>query len=187
MKKTLVVIFAAVVLWGISLSGCVTPPGPHPIQISYLYVEPASVDVLAGYAFTMAVYCDPGTSLKGWEMTVTYDPAILHVEWIKPGNFSQGFGSFFSSQYVIDNKNGTVTKLYEVLIGADPVCNVTADLVRIRFHAVGAGFTSISIRGGRVCNATAYVPSAVLHDAFVTVGPPPTFHGLLDTVQELNP
>lgn len=107
------------------------------------------------------------------------------MEWIKQGNFSQGFGSFFTGTYQIDNKNGTITDLYEVLIGADPVSNVSSILLDVRFYCKEQGFSGISIRNGRVCNATAYVPSTIRYDAFVSVGPAPTFTNLTEAIQGL--
>lgn len=125
-------------------SGC-TKPGGH------IRVESAS-GVAVGSDVTVAIRLENVSDLYGIEIDLTFDPAFLQVQDDKPGTVGVQIlpGDFpnpelyFVAQNIADNQAGSIAYAISLLRPA-PAANGSGALAFIRFRALTAGTTGVSI------------------------------------------
>ena len=126
-------------------SGC-TRPGGH-VRIS------SASDVAVGDEVVINVHLEHFTNLYGVEIEFRYNPALLEVQDDKPGTVGtqimpgdmpdpeQGF----VVQNAVDEGTGTIA--YAVaLLNPNPPASGSGVLARIRFKALAAGTSTISVK-----------------------------------------
>ena len=125
-------------------SGCTRSGGT-------LRIDSAS-NVQVGADVTIAINLENITNMYGMEITLAFNPAILQVQDDKPGTVGMQIqpgefpspDSYFIAQNAADNSAGTIA--YAVsLLSPSPAASGSGVVARIRFKALAAGTSTVSI------------------------------------------
>lgn len=77
-------------------------------------VTPENTAVLEGDNFTIDIYCTPHKPMVAYEFKIAFNPTIVNAQSVVRGNIFNEFITIFSPG-IIDNENGTIINIYEVL------------------------------------------------------------------------
>ena len=100
---------------------------------------PAIAPVPVGDAFTLNLIVEDITDLAGWQLHITFNPAVLKAVSVSEGNFlSKGGGGTFFQGGSINNTTGAITGLIAARTSVGGV-NGTGTLLLINFEAKAVG------------------------------------------------
>jgi len=118
----------------------------------------------------VGIYLLPTEPIKAWELKIVFNPEYIQVNNVAEGDFFKGYLTFFSPNVKIDNVNGTITNLYDLIMGLG---NVTTDgcLINITFTAIDSpSISSIEIQDAGITNETKYLPLTTYDGRILTQG-----------------
>jgi Cohesin domain/PEP-CTERM motif len=133
-------------------------------------IEPASNSVVAGSSFFLDVNITGVTDLFSFSFDLAYDPALLAVNEIVEGGFLQSAGTFFSAGD--PPAGGSVTNIFDVVLGAVSGVDGDGTLARINFTALAAGTSTVSLSNLFMLDSTISGISASTLDGSVTASVP---------------
>jgi len=117
-----------------------TPSVTPPVETSgVLYLEPANLTLTPSQDFTVELKATSITNLKGYSVTLSYDPTLISLQEVTEGPFLSAKGKTFfytkedESTILIDN----------VLLGTDLSISGEGALATLSFTCLKAGSTSI--------------------------------------------
>ena len=139
-------------------------PGDTNISIS-----PSSQTVETSETFVIDVYCEPGESIKGFELEISFNPSFVKAISVSEGSIFEGYSNFFNSG-IIDNSAGIITSIYGLIVGEGTItepgtfCSITfssksnGGTSSISFNKIGEktgvvnefGYISIEVDNGDV-------------------------------------
>ena len=93
--------------------------------------DPSSLSVSEDETFNVSIYCTPSQPIKAFELTLSFDASLLQANSVTEGNIFGGYDTFFSSG-LIDNTEGTIVNVYDLIIGQGNVSGA-GSLVTISF------------------------------------------------------
>ena len=108
------------------------------------------------------IICYPSEPIFAYECMVSYDPSVIKILDIIDGDFFQTYNTFAPSNITIDNENGTIKYLYELIIGN--VGNITENgtLFSLNISAESTiGSTTIYLEDCGVTNEKKYLDLSV--------------------------
>jgi hypothetical protein len=122
----------------------------------------------AGYnkSFQINVWCNPAEPVKAWEMKFKYDPTIIRANFVSEGDLFEGYSTLFSSGK-IDNINGTISDIYNLILGTG---NVTANgtLVTMNFTSLYKnGVSLLETYDVGIANETQYLLIEVINSSIL--------------------
>jgi len=85
------------------------------------------------------------TDLYGYQFSLNFQPNLLQAMSITEGGFLASGGTTFFDPGVINNAGGTVSFIFDTLIGPVPGVNGSGLLATINLRAVGAGLAQVSL------------------------------------------
>jgi len=133
-----------------------------------LQLLPSTQNVYPGEKFTVNITVKPAQPIRGIELKISFNPLLIYAEKVEEGALFKDYTTIFNNG-TIDNKNGTITKIYSVIIGSG---NTTKNgiFATLSFTAKQkTGRSAIHIFDVRVTNETELVP-IVVYDSNVDVG-----------------
>lgn len=151
-------------------------------------VDPALQTVSYGSTFTIDIYCTPTQSIKSFELKVIYNPNLIRATSVTKGTIFGSYTTFFSAG-TIDNTAGTISNIYDLILGTGSVSS-SGTFVRISFTARStAGTSSIKLSNVGVTNNLGYIPLTIT-DGGVQVtqqtNNPPVFDYITPANQSTN-
>ena len=143
------IIFLLILSLIIILPGCLgkliptTPPVTSPEGTAgVLYLEPANLTITPSKNFTVELKTASIVNLKGYSVTLSYDPALLSLQEVTEGAFFSSEGeTFFYND--IDGKEGKVL-IDCAILGRDLSVSGEGTLANLSFTCLKAGSTSIT-------------------------------------------
>jgi len=129
---------------------------------------PSTQNVSPGENFTVNITVTQSQPIRGIELKISFNPLLIYAEKVEEGALFKDYTTIFNNG-TIDNKNGTITKIYSVIIGSG---NTTKNgiFATLSFTAKQkTGTSTIHIFDVRVTNETDLVP-IVVYDSSVDVG-----------------
>jgi len=119
-----------------------TPPVTPPAEKEgVLYLEPANLSLTPSQDFTVELRATSITNLKGYSVTLSYDPALLSLKEVTEGLFFSSKGKSFFYKRVDDTK-GTVL-IDCAILGPDLSVSGEGTLATLSFTCLKAGSTSV--------------------------------------------
>jgi hypothetical protein len=118
-----------------------------------LSFRPAQAELLKGQTLTAEVWLENAPAIYGFEVHITFDPAVLEVVdadpaapgiQVLPGDFISPSQPSFTIQNQADNVTGTLDYAITLLNPAPPV-EGTGRLFNIAFRALAGGTAAVSI------------------------------------------
>jgi len=104
-----------------------------------LYLEPANLTLIPSQGFTVELKATSITDLKGYSVTLSYDPALLSLQEVTEGPFFSTKGkTFFYSK----EENGTIL-IDCALLGPELSFSGEGTLATLSFTCLKAGSTSV--------------------------------------------
>ena len=107
-----------------------------------LYLEPANLNVSPSKNFTVELKTASITDLKGYSVTLSYDPALLTLQEVTEGAFFSSEGETFFYNH-IDGKEGKVL-IDCAILGRDLSVSGEGTLATLSFICLKSGSTSIA-------------------------------------------
>jgi hypothetical protein len=91
---------------------------------SNVSISPATLEVENGASFTVDVVIDTDTEIRGWQLDVQFDPAMVQCTGVTFGSFLQTWAaahgaSVLPMPFDIDSEQGTITGICAALLGAN--------------------------------------------------------------------
>ena len=105
-----------------------------------LWLTPGKLSVSAGDTFEVRVQADAGLAVSHLPLSLSFDPAVLSVESVDPGDF---LGAVGESQVLSDSGRPGVLVIGASRLGQRPGVKGTGIVARITFRAVAAGTTDL--------------------------------------------
>ncbi len=117
-------------------------------ETAVVSLNPPSINgqsVGLGGSFTVTVQVSGVSNLWGWSLGLSWDPSILQMSnSISEGSFLRAAGQTSLTVAPIDNNNGALPNVNDVLTSQDSVSG-SGDLVTFTFKIVGYGSTQIDL------------------------------------------
>jgi len=105
------------------------------------------------------VSCEPVESFKSWELDIFFDTDRMNITSIEQGNIFDGFSQFFSDG-TIDNENGIVYDVYNLIVGTGNVTD-SGTLITVNYELVPGSTPSEVMFFVGITNETEYLPVTV--------------------------
>lgn len=142
------IIFLLILSLVLIFAGCLGKLIPTTPQVTspagtegILYLEPANLNVTPSKDFTVELKVASITDLKGYSVTLSYDPALLSLQEVVEGPFFSTKGKTFFYKKVDDAK-GTI--LIEcAILGPKVSVSGEGSLATLSFTSLKAGSTSL--------------------------------------------
>ena len=139
----------------LTLSGCnglgLTPDLPDSQEKGILYLEPANFNIIVpSEGFTVELKASSIINLKGYSVTLSYDPTLLSLQGVEEGSFLSAEGKTFFYKKADDSK-GTILIDCAIL---SPEISVSGEgtLAVFYFTPLKAGSASIELSLARIRN-----------------------------------
>ena len=120
-------------------------------------IEPATVAVAAGSAFSLEVVQEPPVATSGAQASLNFDPKILQVVSVTRGAAYAGAQIFLPEDVAADIRSANVTgHLAQVAAAFTPPTAVpagAAPFLVVRFRAIACGQTDVTLPTGGPFNA----------------------------------
>jgi hypothetical protein len=145
-----------VMLYVIILLGLLIIP-IHATGSTTVKVDSLSQSISSESTFTISIACIPDQTLKAFVLHVVFNPSLLKANSVSEGNIFKSYTTFFNPGS-IDNVNGTINNIYDVIIGTGSTSS-NGTLVTISFTAKStSGTSSINLKNVGITNNVEYVP-----------------------------
>jgi len=124
-------LFAALVL-------CVVMARPVQAEPVLSFLSPPN-PVVAGTSIDVDVLITDVVDLYAYQFSVAFNPAVLQATSVVEGPFLPGAGTTFFDGGTIDNLTGSITFIFDSLIGAISGANGSGVLARLTFDVLDGG------------------------------------------------
>jgi hypothetical protein len=81
--------------------------------------------------------------LYAYQFTLNFDQALFKVTGVSEGAFLATAGATFSDSGLVDNGNGTISFVFNTLLGPEAGASGSGNLLHITFEALGAGSSAL--------------------------------------------
>lgn len=114
-----------------------------------------------GEIVNITVDCTLSQAIKGYELIVYFNPAVVQVNSVSTGTIFDDFEEFHSDGE-INNTAGSITKIFGVILGPG---NTTqpGDLITISFTTINYGISPILLVDVGLCNESQYIQRTVIN------------------------
>jgi hypothetical protein len=171
--KSSPVVLAAALLFGSIASAHAVPA---------FSLVPSATSVQQNQSFTVSVMAGDVTDLFSYQFDVSFDASLYQVTSFSVGSFLSPDGSSFYSLGTIDNTTGTVSFIFETIVGAVPGVSGSGVLGTINLSALASasGTGHIGLDGVSAYNsALDTIDLAPVAMTTVSVVPEPATWGML--------
>jgi len=138
---SLILIFAGCLAKLIPTTPPVTPPAE---TAGVLYLEPANLTITPSQEFTVELKTSSITDLKGYSVTLSYDPTLLNLQEVTEGPFFSSKSKTFFYKKIEDTK-GTVL-IDCAILGPHLSVSGEGTLATLSFTCLKAGSTNLSFK-----------------------------------------
>lgn len=129
-------------MMALALTGAIRPGTAAAVVVS---VSPFDTTVSTGAGLTVAITTDAVADLKGFKLIYAYNPAVLRLTGIDPGEVLTGNGRAFFSKVVNEFDVPSDTAWFEAAM-LDGSTSGPGVLAYLHFSALGVGSSSITCR-----------------------------------------
>ena len=127
-----------------SLKAGAAPAAARQAPAVRLWLAPAKLTVDAGDRFEVRVQATAGQAVSHLPLSLQFDPAVLAVDKVEPGEFLGGAGE---AQVMSDAGRPGVLVIGASRLGKTQGVTGTGTVARIVFRAVGNGSTALGLEG----------------------------------------
>jgi hypothetical protein len=159
-------------LWGAASSGALAVPA--------LTVVPTPSPVLVGSPLTVDLLVSGISDLYAYQFSLSYNPALLQLTSVTEGAFLAAGGPTFFDGGTVNNTTGTVSFLFDSLIGAVPGVTGSGVLASMQFTTVAVGASALTFADVLFLDASSSDITVLAQGATVQVSavPEPSHYAL---------
>lgn len=133
-------------------------------------IDPTSSLATVGDTVNVNVNASDVTDLYAFQFDLAFNPAVLSASAVTEGGFlGNGGGATFFILGTIDNALGTITLTLNALLGPEPGVTGCGSLAGIRFTAIGAGTSAVTLSNTLLIDAVGSDIAAQVANGSVTV------------------
>jgi len=187
-KKTLILAIHLIISM-IILSGTLIIPVTA--AVTSVKIDPISQTVSTGNTFTISVLCVPTQAIKSYELKIVFNPSLLKANSVSKGNIFNGYSTFFNAG-TIDNTAGTISNIYNVILGSGSVSS-SGTFVTLSFTAKSTvGTSTIKLNNVGVTNNIGYIPITITNgsvqiiQSITTPNTPPLYESVIPANKSTN-
>jgi hypothetical protein len=119
--------------------------------------------------FEIEIHCIPSTYVKAFEARLSFNASVLQANFIREGNFFDGYQTFKSPGLgIIDNGNGSIKNIYGLIVGKGNV-STSGSLFIINFTGLKNGSSPVVFDMMLLTNETKYLEDVNATDGLVTI------------------
>ncbi len=122
-----------------ALALCAALGGPAVAAPTFAIGGPASV--VPGETFALSVGASGVSDLYAYQFDLSFDRSLFRAVGVSAGSFLSTAGATFFDGGSIDNAAGTISFIFETLIGPGSGVSGAGELLQLSFEAIGAGST----------------------------------------------
>jgi hypothetical protein len=112
------------------------PAVTYGAQVTTVSVSVPDSNVQPGQQFTINVTVATGSAIAGAQFSLAFNPAVVTVNSVVQGGlFTQGGASTYFSSGTINNNNGTISKVFGIILGAGQSVSQGGTLATINMTA----------------------------------------------------
>ncbi len=161
-RKAIILLIILLTVIILSTTGCLSklfpnlPPGINPPEEEgggVIYLEPSVLNITTGQVFTLELKATSISNLKGYSVTINYNPALLKLNEVTEGPFLSAANkntTFFYTK--IDNSSGSV-RIDCALLGADLGVSGEGVLAALSFVGLNTASTNLELKNIKARNA----------------------------------
>lgn len=154
-------------------AGMLLAASTQAFAVPTLSVNALPSPVVSGGKVDLAVNISDITDLYGYQFTLSFDAALLKASGFKEGSFLGGAGATFSDGGTIDNATGTISYVFNTLIGAGAGASGSGELGHFVFDTFGNGIAALTFSDVLFLDANQNEIAVVADGASVQVVPEP--------------
>jgi len=125
-----------------------------------------------GDTMVVSFTCNPnGKWVKGWECKVNFNKNVIRATTVTEGNFFKPTYNTFFNPGIINNTQGKIINIYNLIIGQGNV-TTSKNLFNVTFTIVGSGYSNISLSNLGLVNETQYITGVTLNNASLFIYSP---------------
>jgi hypothetical protein len=143
------------------------------LAVPTLSVQAVPAPVVSGGKLDLSVNISDISDLYGYQFTLSFDAALLKASGFKEGGFLSGAGATFSDGGTVDNATGTISFVFNSLIGAGAGASGSGELGHFSFDTFGNGLAALSFSDVLFLDANQNEIAVVADGASVQVVPEP--------------
>ncbi len=114
------------------------------------------------------------TDLYAYQFTLAFNPAVLQISSVTEGSFlASGGGSTFFDGGSFNNTLGSVSFVFDTLVGATAGVNGSGMLARMTFNVVGQGTSTLNFSDALFLDASLATVPVLLQNGSITAVPEP--------------
>jgi general secretion pathway protein D len=137
--------------------------------VPILSVSPVSGTATVGGTTTVDIVVTDAEDLYGFQLDLLFDPTIVEVTGILEGAFLATGGTTFFDPGLIDNTAGTVSFLFDTLVGSIPGVTGGGVLATITLTGLAAGTSGLELLNAIVIDSTLTEVTSITSGGSVTV------------------
>lgn len=103
----------------------------------------------AGSTVDLSVEIANIADLYAYQFTLAFDPAVLHASAVTLGSFLDTAGTTYGGTGLIDNTAGTISFVFNTLLGPVPGASGSGSLAHISFEGLAAGTSPLTFSDTR--------------------------------------
>jgi Cohesin domain/PEP-CTERM motif len=107
-----------------------------------------------GQSFSLNIVASDVSDLYGYQFDVTFNPATFSSTGVTEGSFLATAGSTFFSGGTVDNTAGTLSFVFDTLLGPGPGATGSGVLATLDFTTIGAGSGTFALANVSVLNSS---------------------------------
>ena len=109
-----------------------------------LSVSASPNPAIVGSTVDLSVLIGDVSDLYGYQFSLSFDPSVLRATDVTEGSFLAAGGATFPGYAGIDNTAGSVSYVYNSLLGPSAGVSGSGTLAHIRFDVIGIGSTPLT-------------------------------------------
>ncbi len=146
-----------------------SPAAGAPAAAGHVRFNPASVEAAVGQPVTLSLMIEGGSDVASAPMQVNFDPKVLQLNSVTPGDFLSADGQQPVFAKNVMNESGQASIQLSRLPGGAGVTAPSGTLVTLTFQAVGKGTTAVTIPGMIVRNSQGSPAASGSPQASITI------------------
>ncbi|MDT8999728.1 cohesin domain-containing protein [Paucibacter sp. APW11] len=111
--------------------------------------------------------------LYGYQFSLNFDPTIFQAASVSQGSFLSSGGSTFGDVGIVDNGSGSVSFVFNTLVGAVPGVNGNGQLARLSFNVIARGNSTLQFSDVLLADSNANAINVNVQSLNVQVVPEP--------------
>jgi len=138
-------------------------------SISTVNTQPATEKVNIDGIINIYLNVTPGTNISGMQTNIKFDPTVIRIDSVHEGElFNKNNHSTFFNSGTIDNVNGEVTNIFNVILGRYST-NSTGTFINIQGTPLKKGISKIELNNIKIAQQNGTPEPLIWTNSTITI------------------